>query len=196
MSLTVLRTVHLNPFWSTTHFYFSWTTFIDRPLYSRPFWFSLFFLFRDRPLLTLMTIQFVPLYPTDFALRTINFVNSGPLSQIVDFSHYWSSSNPMDCLPYTSCILCVTSYLLLDGCTDSHETLGVYTTWPEIGYFSWTGSRKHWNRMSFESLWISVMQGQSSFYYFFKPGGHKNHFFRACVYTRQNFSKVSGAFPG
>ena len=44
-----------------------------------------FFLFRDRPLSTLKTFQFVPLYPTDFALRTINFVNSGPLSQIVDF---------------------------------------------------------------------------------------------------------------
>ena len=30
------------------------------------------------------------------------------------------------------CILCVRSYLLLDGWTDLHKTLGVYTTLPGL----------------------------------------------------------------
>ena len=62
------------------------------------------------------------------------------------------------------CILCVKSYLL-DGWTDLHETLGLYTTRPgllqgvffyfrselhnrKICYFWWTGSWKYRNRKS------------------------------------------------
>ena len=61
--------------------------------------------------------------------------------------------------------LCITSCLLLDGWTDLHETLGVYTARPgllygvlfyfrselhnrKIGYFWWTGNWKYRNRKS------------------------------------------------
>ena len=72
--------------------------------------------------------------------------------------------------------------------------LPVGTSKPEIGYFSWTGSWKHWNRksksISFESLWISVMEVLSSFFDSSNLEATKTIFVRVCLYTRAWEAKI------
>ena len=58
-------------------------------------------------------------------------------------------------------ILCVTSYLLLDGSTDSHETLGVYTVRPGLLHevlFDFRSASQNWKWAVFRNRKLKTSQ--------------------------------------